>query len=359
MALNLADIMRDVLLTDSPDLHLQVGQPPMIRLKNGDISPMDSREVLTWDDVQGVIDAITTPEQKERLKQELELDFSYHIGKVSRFRVNIFQEKNGPAVAFRMISEEIPTIDELGLGDTVKALAMQPNGLVLVTGPTGMGKSTTMASVIDYINTNRKAHIITIEDPIEFVYKGRQSLVTQREVNNHTHSFANAIRAALREDPDVVMVGEMRDLETIAAAITLAETGHLVFSTLHTSDAAHTVDRVIDVFPPYQQQQIRAQLAGTLKGVISQVLVPRADGQGRVAAREIMVVNDAVRNCISKGETHQLYSVMQVGSQEGMVLMDRSLEELYKAGLITAEEALSKATDPEYLQGRLRELVTV
>jgi len=359
MALNLTDIMRDVLLTDSPDLHLQVGQPPMIRLKNGDIAPMDSKELLTKEDVEGVIAAITTDEQRERFKKDFELDFSYHIGKVSRFRVNIFQEKNGPAIAFRMIAEEIPTLDELGLGDMAKFLAMQPNGLVLVTGPTGMGKSTTMASIIDYINANRKAHIITIEDPIEFVYKSKQSLVTQREVNNHTHSFANAIRAALREDPDVVMVGEMRDLETIAAAITLAETGHLVFSTLHTSDAAHTIDRVIDVFPPYQQQQIRAQLAGTLKGVISQILVPRADGAGRVAARETMVVNDAVRNCISKGETHQIYSVMQIGAQEGMVLMDKSLEDLARAGLITADEALSKATDPQYLQSRLRELVNV
>ncbi len=358
MPFNLTEVMRDVLLTDSPDLHLQVGQPPMIRLKNGDIAPMDLKEILTWDDVTAVINSITTAEQREKFEKELEVDFSYHIGKMSRFRVNIFHERSGPAVAFRMISEDIPTLDELGLGDTARFLAMQPNGLVLVTGPTGMGKSTTMASIIDYINANRKAHIITIEDPIEFVYKSKQSLITQREVNNHTHSFANAIRAALREDPDVVMVGEMRDLETIAAAITLAETGHLVFSTLHTSDAAHTIDRIIDVFPPYQQQQIRAQLAGTLKGVISQILVPRADGAGRVAAREVMIANDAVRNCISKGESHQIYSVMQVGAQEGMVLMDKSLEDLVKAGLITADEALSKATDPQYLQSRLSELVT-
>jgi twitching motility protein PilT len=351
--INLNGIMKGVIEQGFPDLHLQAGRPPVVRLRNGELSLLDL-PVVTVADIQGVIDEILTSEQKDRFNKSNQVDFSYHIGNLSRFRVNVFQEQKGPAIAFRVITEKIPTMEDLCLGDTAKMLAMQPNGLVLVTGPTGTGKSTTLASIIDYINTGRKCHIITIEDPIEFVFENRASLITQRELNVHTHSFTDAIRGALRQDPDVVMVGEMRDLETIAAAITLAETGHLVFSTLHTLNAAHTVDRIIDVFPPYQQQQIRSQLSGTLRGVISQVLLPRADMDGRVAAREIMIVNDAIRNCISQAETHQIPSIMQINAEEGMVLMDNALENLCKQGLITADEALSKATDPEYLQQKLR-----
>ena len=355
MTIDLNNIMKGVLTSGSPDLHMQVGQPPVIRTKNGELSALEGSDAfLTNEDVDGVIDIIMTEQQKEMFKKNHQVDFSYSIPNLSRFRVNVYKEKNGSAIAFRVISENIPSMEDLGLGDTAKYLAMQPNGLVLITGPTGMGKSTVMASMLDYINENRKAHIITIEDPIEFVYKNKQCLVTQRELNNHTNSFADAIKGALRQDPDVVMVGEMRDLETIAAAITLAETGHLVFSTLHTSDAAQTVDRIIDVFPAYQQQQIRAQLSNTLRGVLSQLLLPRADGEGRVAAREYMIVNDAVRNCIAQGETHQIPSIMQINADEGMILMDKALENLYKQGLITADEALSKATDFESLQSRLQ-----
>jgi twitching motility protein PilT len=348
-------LLLDIVESGSPDLHLQVGQPPVVRLKNGSITFVDKMAPLTKEDVTDVINIITNEEQRMRFKEHWEFDFSYSIDDKGRFRVNVFQEKNGPSLAFRVIAEQIPTLAELGLGLEVERLLMLRHGLILVTGPTGMGKSTTLAAMVDYVNQNRNAHIITIEDPIEYVYKNKNSLITQREVNVHTHSFANAIRAALRQDPDVVLVGEMRDLETIAAAITLAETGHLVFSTLHTQDAAQTVDRIIDVFPPYQQQQIRTQVGNTLKAVISQVLLPRVDGTGRVAAREIMITNDAIRNCIMQGQVHQIYSMIQIGQQEGMVLLDQSLEKLVRQGLISKEDALSKATDIDSLIAKLND----
>jgi len=354
--MDLRQVMQQVLADNSPDLHLQVGQPPIIRMKNGFLKVLREYPVLTEEELLSLIAEITTEDQKKRFEENHEVDFSYHLSEVSRFRVNVYEERHGAAIAFRVITENIPSFESLGLSPAIEQLSHLPHGLVLVTGTTGMGKSTTLASIIDYINANREVHIITIEDPIEFVYQQKKALVTQREVNVHTHSFSNAIRSALRQDPDVVMVGEMRDLETIAASITLAETGHLVFSTLHTSDAAQTVDRMIDVFPPYQQQQIRAQLSGTLKGVISQVLLPRADGQGRVAAREVMLVNDAIRNCIAKGETHQIYSMIQLGGAEGMTLMDRNLIELIGQGIITQEEAISKANDMESFQMQLNTL---
>ncbi len=349
-------LIGEVLKSGSPDLHLQVGQYPVVRLNTGDIAALNKYPILTKEDVEGVIEKITNDEQKKRFKENLEFDFSFQINELGRFRVNIYQERFGPAIAFRTISQKIPTLEELGLGPAVEQLLQIPYGLILVTGPTGSGKSTTLASMIDYINEHRKAHIISIEDPIEYVYKGKNCLITQREVNVHTHSFANSIRAALRQDPDVVMVGEMRDLETIAAAMTLAETGHLVFSTLHTSDAAQTVDRVVDVFPSGQQQQIKTQLSNTLKGVISQVLIPRSSGEGRVAAREIMICNDAIRNCIAQGQNHQIYSMIQIGSSEGMVLIDQSLENLVREGAITKEAALSKASDISSLSAKLEDL---
>lgn len=348
-------LIKEVITSQSPDLHLQVGQPPIIRLKDGSIGALTKYSPLTKEDIEAAVDAITTEEQKKQFLEKHEFDFSYEVDGRGRFRVNIYKERHGPAVAFRLISQKIPTLQELGLGTTSEQLCQLPHGLVLVTGPTGMGKSTTLASMIDHINTNRSAHVITIEDPVEFVYENKNCLITQREVNVHTHSFENAIRAALRQDPDVVMVGEMRDLETIAAALTLAETGHLVFSTLHTTDAAQTIDRIIDVFPAYQQQQIKAQLSNTLKGVISQVLIPRADGEGRVAAREIMLTNDGVRNCIAQGQVHQIYNMIQIGSSEGMILMDQSLENLVKQGVITKEDALSKASDIDALASQLAE----
>jgi twitching motility protein PilT len=348
-------LLKEVTASQSPDLHMQVGQYPIVRLKNGEIAALDKYPVLTKEDIDALISQITSEDQKKRFEEAHEFDFSYHVEGFGRFRVNVFEERHGPAIAFRLISEEIPTLEALGLGPSVEQLLKLPHGLVLVTGPTGMGKSTTLASMVNYINENRQEHIITIEDPIEYVYPSKNCLVTQREVNVHTKSFANAIRAALRQDPDVVLVGEMRDLETIAAAVTLAETGHLVFSTLHTQDAAQTIDRIIDVFPSYQQQQIRTQLGNTLKGVVSQVLIPRADGEGRIAAREVMISNDAIRNCIIQGQPHQLYSMIQIGTGEGMVLMDQSLENLVREGVIGREDALSKASDIESLSARLEQ----
>jgi twitching motility protein PilT len=358
MAIDLSNIIRNIILMESPDLHLQVGKPPVVRTKTGDLVELDHEKKLTKEDIESISNQIMTDDQRAVLADKHQVDFSYHIGNLSRFRVNVYEEKNGPAMAFRVISEKIPSFEDLGLDDTAKYLSMLPNGLVLVTGPTGMGKSTTLASMIDYVNHNRKCHIITIEDPIEFVYENNLSLITQREINVHVNSFTEAIRGALRQNPDVVMVGEMRDLETIAAAVTLAETGHLVFSTLHTMNAAQTINRIIDVFPPYQQQQIRSQLSGVLRGVISQILLPRADGEGRVAAREVMLVNDAIRNCISQSQTHQIPSIMQLSGEDGMVLMDDSLEYLYKQGVITADQALSKATDLESLQQKLLTMQT-
>ncbi|MFC1732589.1 type IV pilus twitching motility protein PilT [candidate division KSB1 bacterium] len=350
------DLMREVLSSRSPDLHMQAGQHPIVRLRNGSIAALNKYPVLVKEDIEKVIQTITNEEQKKRMKEKREFDFSYHIQDFGRFRVNVYKERHGPAIAFRLISEKIPTLEEIGLGKVVEDLLQFPHGLILVTGPTGMGKSTTLASMIDYLNAHRQSHIITIEDPIEYVYKNKNCLITQREVNVHTDNFSNAIRAALRQDPDIVMVGEMRDLETISAAMTLAETGHLVFSTLHTPDAAQTVDRIIDVFPAYQQQQIKTQLGNTLRGVISQVLIPRLDGEGRVAAREIMINNDAIRNTIIQGQVHQIYSIIQLNSADGMVLMDQSLESLVRNGMISKEDALAKANDIEALTNELSQI---
>ncbi len=350
-------LMREVLATSSPDIHLQVGQSPIVRVRTGNLATINKMPALTLEDMQGIIKMITSEDQIKEYAEKLEIDFSYSIKNVGRFRINVYHDRFGPAIAFRSISDKIPTLEEIGLNSpAIEQLLQLPYGLVLLTGPTGSGKSTSLASMIDYINEHRNAHIITIEDPIEYVYANRNCLVTQREVNIHTHSFANAMRAALRQDPDVVMVGEMRDLETISAAMTMAETGHLVFSTLHTPDAAQTVDRIIDVFPPEQQGQIRSQTSNVLKGVISQVLLPHASGQGRVAAREIMISNDGVRNCISQGHTSQLYSMMQIGASEGMVLMDESLEMLVRDGHITKEDAFAKAHDLEALNNKLQDI---
>lgn len=305
------------------------------------------------EDVNEVIKQIASPNRLATFQKENEVDFSYGVQGVGRFRVNVYQEKNGPAVAFRVIPYVIPSFTEIGLGEIGEQIANLPRGLVLVTGPTGSGKSTTLATILDYINFHRQCHIITIEDPIEFIYNHKKSMVTQREINSHTISFARAIKSALRQDPDVVLVGEMRDLETIAAAVTLAETGHLVLSSLHTVDAAQTVDRIIDVFPPYQQQQIRMQLAMSLKAVISQTLVPLEEGVGRIAAREIMINNDAIRNCIMKGETHQIYSMIELGKNQGMQLLDDSLAALYQAGKISKDSAVSKASDPREILNKI------
>ncbi len=354
MKVDLTTLIRNAVSQDSPDLHLRVGQPPIVRLSNGELSAFQEVDPLTKADIEEIIASIANPAQQEAFRNDYQVDFSYHIEGLSRFRINLFQEQGGPAISLRIIPSHIPSLQEIGLGEVAQSLAMLPNGLVLVTGATGSGKSTTLAALLDYINQNRNCHIITIEDPIEYTYRSKRSLITQRELNAHTKSFSQAIRGALRQDPDVVMVGEMRDLETISAAITLAETGHLVLSTLHTRDAVQTVDRIIDVFPANQQGQIRAQLSSGLKGVISQALVPRSDGKsGRVAAREVMLVNDAVRNCILSGQTNQIYSIIQINGAQGMQLMDRSLEDLFRQGLISQEQAFAHATDLESLQQRI------
>lgn len=354
--MNLKQLLSEVHTSGTPDLHLHVGKHPIIRLQNGDVASVEAFPILTKEYINDIIDAITSDDQKKRFKEEREIDFSFTYEDLGRFRVNIFQENEGPALALRVISEYIPKLDELGIDDSIKDLLMLNNGLILVTGPTGSGKSTTLASMIDFININKKVHILTIEDPIEFIYTDSQSLVTQREVNIHTYSFSKAIRSALRQDPDVVMIGEMRDLETISAAMTLAETGHLVLSTLHTTDSVQTIDRIIDAFPANQQDQIRHQISTMLKGVISQVLIPRLNNEGRVAAREVMMVNDGIKNCISKGDTHQIYSLMQVGLSEGMISLNESLEQLVRAGDISKESALVKSIDFDDLSTRLKDI---
>lgn len=351
--MNFSQFIQQISGISITDLHFQTGQKPIVRLQNGEIGILNQQPVLTTEDVEKIISEIANEKQRQQFTQNLEFDFSYHAPHLGRFRVNIYFENKGPAIAFRLINESIPTLADLELEEAVAQLAALPHGLVLITGATGMGKSTTLAAIIDYINQSRRGHIITIEDPIEYTYQNKGCMITQREVNVHTHSFANAIKSALRQDPDVVMIGEMRDLETISAAMTLAETGHLVFSTLHTQDAAQTIDRILDVFPAYQQQQIRTQLGSTLKGIVSQILVPDVSGKGRVAAREIMVVNDAIRNCIINGQPHQIYSMIQIGGSSGMKLMDQSLAELFHSGRITKETALSKASDPELLNHQL------
>jgi twitching motility protein PilT len=351
------ELLNEVHNSSISDVHFQVGKHPSIRLSNGKVVPVDQYELLTEEDIYKIIEEITTPEQREIFKKEMEIDFSFQIDGKGRYRANVFKEREGSAIALRLISEYIPKLSELGLEDELKNLLLINSGLILVTGPTGSGKSTTLASMIDYINENRSAHIITIEDPIEFYFTDKKSLITQREVNSHTLSFEKAIRSALREDPDVVMVGEMRDKETISSALTLAETGHLVFSTLHTSNAVQTIDRIIDNFPHDEQEQIRHQLASSLKGVISQILIPRKNDNSRVAAREIMITNDAIKNCIIKGDNSMIYSMIEIGAREGMMSLDQALEDLVRQGIIEKSEALSKAIDLDSLSDKLNDIL--
>src|SRR5215468_83037 len=347
--MDLAELLKHAVEYGASDLHLTASRPPMMRV-NGRLLAGQFPDELGPDDTKALIYSILTDDQKAKFEEEHELDFSIGIPGLSRFRVNVFMQRGCVSGVFRTIGENIPGCDELGLSDTVKELALLPRGLVCVTGPTGCGKSTTLAAMINLVNQERDGHIITIEDPIEFLHPHIRSTINQRELGSDTYSFPRALKSVLREDPNVILVGEMRDLETIAAALTLAETGHLVLSTLHTQDAAQTVDRIIDVFPPYQQEQIRVMLAATLKGVISQVLLPRADGPGRVAAREILVVTPAVSALIREGKTHQIYSAIQTGATFGMCTMEKSLTELCQAGLITADDALSKANHPQELR---------
>lgn len=326
---------------DASDLHLGVGNPPVLR-RHGELVRLRYRE-LTQDDMRTLFYEIMTDEQRREFEERMDLDFAYEIPDVARFRVNLFVQRNGMGAVLRTIPSTVLSADQLGLPQGIRQFCDLHKGLVLVTGPTGSGKSTTLAAMIDLINETKAHHILTIEDPVEFVHKNKKGLVNHREVGTHTKSFAAALKAALREDPDVILVGEMRDMETIALGITAAETGHLVFGTLHTNSAAKTVDRLLDVFPAPQQPQIRAMLAESLRGVVSQQLLRRADGKGRVAAHEILVGTPSISNLIREGKTHQIASAIQTGKKEGMMLMDQSLMALLNQGLITAEEAHSKA----------------
>jgi len=336
-------LLEEVIRKRASDLHIQVGLPPMLRV-DGSLAPIPGYNPLSEEEVERLVFAILDQDQQQILLKDKEFDFSFAFGDLGRFRVNAFHERGNLAAALRLIPNEIKTIQELGMPQVVNNFAAYPRGLVLVTGPTGSGKSTTLAALIDKINTEKSHHIITIEDPIEFTHKSKKSVVVQREVHYDTYSFSAALRSSLRQDPDVVLIGEMRDLETISAAITIAETGHLVFATLHTNSAAQSIDRMIDVFPPHQQPQIRAQLANILMAICSQRLVPSIGG-GRSVAAEILVATPAVRNIIREGKTHQLDAVIQTGADQGMQSMDKTLVGLVQAGTVTYEEARNFAVD--------------
>lgn len=336
-------LLEEVVKRRASDLHLQVGLPPMLRV-DGSLAPISGYNPMGEAEVEQLVYAILDEDQQQILNKDKEFDFSFAFGNLGRFRVNAFHERGNLAAALRLIPNEIKNVMELGMPQVVQSFADYPRGLVLVTGPTGSGKSTTLAALVDKINTEKSHHIITIEDPIEFTHKSKKSVIVQREVHYDTYSFSAALRSSLRQDPDVVLIGEMRDLETISAAITIAETGHLVFATLHTNSAAQSIDRMIDVFPPHQQPQIRAQLSNILMAICSQRLVPSIGG-GRVVAAEVLIANPAVRNIIREGKSHQLDAVIQTSADQGMQTMDRTLAGLVQAGTITYDDARDYAVD--------------
>jgi twitching motility protein PilT len=342
------ELLSKLLDRDGSDLHLTAGAPPTVRV-HGDLVRLDEYPPMSPRALQGMVYAILPQKLRERFEQDLELDMSYSLPGRARFRVNVFMQRDALGAVFRVIPFEIKTIDELGLPPVVADLARFQRGFVVVTGPTGSGKSTTLASMVDVVNNERACHIMTVEDPIEFLHKHKTCIVNQREIGADTHGFADALKHVLRQDPDVILVGEMRDLETIGTAITAAETGHLVFATLHTQDAPQTIDRIIDVFPPHQQQQVRVQLSTTLQGVVTQQLIPTVDGHGRVASVEVMVTTPAIRNLIREGKVHQIYSAMQAGGRFGMQTMDMSLAQHVKAGRITQQVAFERCHDEEEL----------
>ena len=333
------------------DLHVKVGSPPRIRI-DGEMEIVEGAETLRPDDTQEMVLGLLNTAQRKEFEEEHELDLAYAIPGLSRFRVNVFYQRGTIGSVFRTIPLRIPTAEELGLPPIILELSLKPRGLVLVTGPTGSGKSTTLAAMVDHVNKNRKCHIMTIEDPIEFLHKDQLALVNQREVGADTKSFAQALKRVLRQDPDVILLGEMRDLETISAACTAAETGHLVFGTLHTTSAPSTIDRIIDVFPPHQQEQIRMQLSIGLQGVICQTLLSRVGG-GRIAAHEIMVCLPSIGNLIREAKTHQMLTVIQSGARFGMHTLDQHLSELVRAGLITYDDAIVKAQDPHTFEAQV------
>jgi twitching motility protein PilT len=344
----LDDLLRTAVGLGASDLHLTVGRPPMVRLL-GELAPLPGHADLRPEDTALLVAAICDGVERARFDEQHELDTAYSVAGVGRFRVSAFVQRGAVGAVLRSIPHTIPPFASLGLPEAVRALARVPRGLVLVTGPTGSGKSTTLASLLDLVNAERAVHIVTIEDPIEYLHGHRRAIVNQRQVGDDTRSFSVALRQVLRQDPDVILIGELRDLETMATALTAAETGHLVLASLHTQDAAQTVDRIIDVFPPAQQGQVRSQLATTLQGVVAQQLLPRADGSGRAVACEVLVATSAVRALVREGKTHQLTSVIQTGSQYGMQTMDQSLAALVRDGVVTVDAARAVAQEPDDL----------
>lgn len=353
--MHIDDLLRMVVQRDASDLHLRAGEPPILRV-HGDLKRTDLPR-LTAEDVKNLLYAILNEERRERFEKNKELDLSYEVPGLARFRVNMFWQQRCVGAALRLIPFRIRSIDELLMPPAIKELCMRPRGLLLVTGPTGSGKSTSLAAMIDYINTHKRSHIMTIEDPIEYLHHDKLSIINQRELGVDTHSFADALRHVMRQNPDVILVGEMRDLETIHLAITAAETGHLVMSTVHTQDAPQTIDRIVDVFPPEQQQQIRMQLSVVLVGVLSQTLLPNAQGTGRVAAFELMVATPSVRNLIREGKTHQLYMDIQTGAEYGMQTLDSCLLGLVRKGLVDFEDAIAKSSNPRDFEQRAQRMM--
>lgn len=349
---SIQDILIQAKQAGASDVHITVGIPPKMRV-NGKLITMTNFNRMLPADTLEVVLHIMTENQRIKFEERGEYDMSFSIPDVGRYRVNAYRQRGSVALAFRLVGTKVPSPEELGVPDSVIDLYQRKRGLVLVTGPTGSGKSTTLAAIIDKINNNRDAHVITLEDPIEYLHQHKLSMVNQREIGLDSENYANALRAALREDPDVILVGEMRDFETISVAITAAETGHLVLSTLHTIGAASTVDRVIDVFPPHQQQQVRVQLSNVLEAVISQQLIPTSDGTGRVAAFEVMHANHAVRNLIREGKSHQLTSVIQTNRKMGMITMDEAIQQLYFSGQINRDMAIQFAQDPDGMETKI------
>lgn len=347
MSLTIDDLLRDVIQHDASDLHLKANNPPLMRIQ-GDLVRTDY-PTLTEATLSQMLESVLTPERRAKLYDFKELDLSYWVKDLARFRVNMYWQRGKIGAVFRVIPYKIRTIEELGLPPVTKKLSLLPRGLILVTGPTGSGKSTSLAAMINHINENSPAHIMTIEDPIEYVHQDKRAIINQRELGTDTHSFSDALKHVMRQNPDVILVGEMRDLETIQLAITAAETGHLVFSTLHTVDSAQTIDRVVDVFPPSQQAQVRTQLSVTLQAVVSQTLLPRKDIVGRIAAFEVMTATPAIRTMIRDGKTHQLFKDIQTGAEQGMQTLDNHLYYLLKKGYIDYEHAASKCSNlPEF-----------
>jgi twitching motility protein PilT len=348
MDFDFAEVLLQVMEREGSDLHLTAGSPPMIRL-HGTLHALDYPE-LTPQVVREVVYSILTNDQRQRLETDWQIDLAYSIPGKARFRVNAYFQRASVGAAFRLIPQDMPALGSLGLPPVIEDFTKKPRGFVLVTGPTGSGKSTTLAAMLDLINERRHEHIMTIEDPIEFLHRHKSCIVNQRELGADAKSFALALKAALRQDPDVILVGEMRDLETISTALTAAETGHLVFATLHTQDTAQTVDRIVDVFPPAQQHQVRVQLSVALQGIVTQQLLPKAAGEGRICATEVLVPTPAVRNLIREGKTHQIYSALQTGGAHGMQTMDASLADLVRQQQITRELAEARSSSPEELR---------